>query len=88
MTEQNASKTNQEGLMGWWDSLDWRVLLILAIPLALAPFFPEPHLWQKLKMLADGSLHQPIDIFDLFMHGSGIILLAIKLVTMVIPRKK
>jgi len=39
----------------------------------------EPHLWQKLKMLFDGSLSKPIDIFDLFMHGTPLTLLVIKL---------
>jgi hypothetical protein len=56
---------------------------MIALPatlLALAPFVPEPHLWQKLKMLAAGELHRPLDIFDLIMHGSGLVLLGIKLV--------
>jgi len=47
--------------------------------LGLAPFVPEPHLWEKLKMLASGELSKPIDIFDLLMHGTPAILLAIKL---------
>lgn len=54
-------------------------LLILAVPLALAPFAPEPHLWQKLKMLAAGTLTRPIDIFDLFWHGVPLALLLAKL---------
>ncbi len=53
-------------------------LLIAALFLGLAPFVPEPHLWQKLKMLFDGGLSKPIDIFDLFMHGAPLILLSIK----------
>ncbi|MCU7863724.1 MAG: RND transporter [Candidatus Thiodiazotropha sp. (ex Lucinoma borealis)] len=48
--------------------------------LGMAPFFPEPHLWEKLKMLAAGALQRPIDIFDLLMHGVPLILLAIKLI--------
>ena len=54
-------------------------LLILAVPLALAPFAPEPHLWQKLKMLAAGSLTRPIDVLDLFWHGVPLALLLAKL---------
>ncbi len=55
------------------------MLLIIAVFLGLAPFVPEPHLWQKLKMLFDLNLSKPIDIFDLFMHGTPLILLMLKL---------
>jgi len=54
-------------------------LAIAALLLGLAPFMQEPHLWQKIKMLFDGSLNKPIDIFDLFMHGTPLTLLVIKL---------
>jgi hypothetical protein len=47
--------------------------------LALAPFRPEPHLWEKLNMLFDGTLSRPIDIFDLFLHGTPLIILVLKL---------
>jgi len=57
-------------------------LIIAALFLGLAPFVPEPHLWEKLKMLADGTLSKPIDIFDLFMHGTPLILLILKFVFM------
>lgn len=63
----------------WLDRIPLQMIALPAVLLALAPFVPEPHLWQKLKMLADGSLHKPIDIFDLFLHGAPLILLAIKL---------
>jgi len=49
--------------------------------MALAPFVPEPHLWEKLKMLAAGTLVRPIDIFDLFLHGAPLVLLALKLLS-------
>ena len=62
------------------DNIPTPTLAIIAFFLALAPFAPEPHLWQKLKMLADGTLSKPIDIFDLFMHGTPLVLLMIKLV--------
>ena len=54
-------------------------LLVAAIFLGLAPFQPEPHLWQKLKMLADGSLTEMVDIFDFLMHGLPLVLLILKL---------
>ena len=54
----------------------------VAVLLALLPFSPEPHLWEKLKMLATGTLVRPIDIFDLLMHGAPLVLVALKLVSM------
>ena len=58
------------------------ILLLIALTLGLAPFTPEPHVWEKLKMLFTGELHRPIDIFDLFLHGVPWLLLSIKLVRM------
>ncbi len=55
------------------------MLFVVALFLGLAPFTPEPHLWQKINMLFDASLTKPIDIFDLFMHGTPLVLLIIKL---------
>jgi len=55
------------------------LLIVLCLMLGLAPFTPEPHLWEKLKMLASGELNQPIDIFDLLLHGTPWLLLVIKL---------
>ena len=65
--------------MKWLDRISFTALLFGALLLGLAPFFPEPHLWEKLKMLASGELQKPIDIFDLFLHGSPLILIAMKL---------
>jgi hypothetical protein len=58
------------------------MLAIAALLLGLAPFVPEPHLWEKLKMLVAGTLSRPIDIFDLFLHGTPVVLLALKLLRM------
>ncbi|OOY34778.1 RND transporter [Solemya velum gill symbiont] len=68
--------------MNWIDRIPLSSLLLIAVFLGLAPFSPEPHLWEKLKMLAAGTLSRPIDIFDLLMHGSPLILVGIKLVRM------
>jgi hypothetical protein len=65
--------------MKWLDRIPYAVLLPLAVFLALAPFNPEPHLWEKLKMLFAGTLARPVDVFDLFMHGTPLLLLALKL---------
>lgn len=55
------------------------LLIVLCLTLGLAPFAPEPHLWEKLKMLASGELYRGVDIFDLLLHGSPWLLLIIKL---------
>ena len=65
--------------MKWLDRMPLGALLILALGLGLAPFVPEPHLWQKLKMLFAGTLSRPIDIFDLLMHGAPAVLLLVRL---------
>lgn len=67
-------------MLNWLDRIPVSTLAIAALLLGLAPFAPEPHLWQKLKMLAAGTLSRPIDIFDLLMHGTPAVLLAIRLV--------
>ncbi len=67
------------GLLGWLDRIPLGLLAIGAVLLGLAPFLPEPHLWEKLKMLAAGTLKRPIDIFDLLMHASLPLLLGLRL---------
>jgi hypothetical protein len=67
--------------MKWLDRIPYSLLLPLAVVMALAPFAPEPHLWEKLKMLAAGTLVRPIDIFDLFLHGTPLLLLGLKLLS-------
>ena len=64
--------------MKWLDSIPYVFIVPLAILLALAPFSPEPHLWEKLKMLFTGTLVRPIDIFDLFLHGTPLVILVLK----------
>ena len=65
--------------MNWLDKIPTSTLAVIAVLLGLAPFVPEPHLWEKLKMLVAGTLTRPIDIFDLFLHGGPLLLLGIKL---------
>ena len=59
--------------------IPWAVLLPVTVVLGLAPFRPEPHLVEKLRMLVSGQLTAPIDIFDLFLHGAPLLLVAGKL---------
>ena len=67
-----------EPLVDWIRSVPYRVLVPFTILLLLAPFFPEPHVVQKLRMLRAGTLRRPIDIFDLVMHFSLAVLLLVK----------
>ncbi len=53
--------------------------LALALSLGLAPFSPEPHVVEKLRMLVAGQLVRPLDIFDLALHGLPWLLLAARL---------
>ena len=65
--------------MNWLDELSMPLVIMAALLLGLAPFVPEPHVWEKLKMLADGTLVKPLDIFDLLLHGTPIVVLVLKL---------
>ncbi len=57
-------------------------LLVLAcLTLGLAPFAPEPHVWEKLKWVANGATGMVwYDWFDLLLHGSPWVLLGIGVV--------
>lgn len=66
--------------MDWLDRIPLSTLVVAALLLGLAPFVPEPHLWEKLRMLTQGTLSRPIDIFDLVLHGTPALLLGVKLV--------
>lgn len=74
--------------MHWLDRLPLGSLVIGALLLGLAPFTPEPHLVEKLRMLAEGTLRRPIDIFDLFLHGALPLLLLLKLLRMARVRSR
>jgi len=64
--------------MSWLDRIPFTTLILISLMLRLAPFVPEPHVVEKLRMLFDGSLAKPIDIFDLLMHGAPWVLLGLK----------
>lgn len=65
------------------DKIPLSTLLIIGILLGLAPMQPEPHLVEKLRMLSQGVLSKPIDIFDLLMHASAPLLLIAKVIRVV-----
>jgi hypothetical protein len=59
--------------------LDYKFLIPLVLLLGFAPFFPQPHIIEKLRMLMAGTLKRPIDIFDLFWHAWPFVLLAYRI---------
>ena len=64
--------------MNWLDNMPWQILIIGSLTLGLAPFIPEPHLFEKIRMLFQGTLSRPLDIFDLCMHAAFPVLLLLK----------
>ena len=73
--------------MKWLDELPLSMLVMVSILMGLAPFQPEPHLVEKLRMLGDGTLSRPIDIFDLLMHAAPSLLLLLKLIRIARSRR-
>lgn len=72
--------------MDFLDRIPWSIAILGALTLGLAPFVPEPHIWEKLKMLSRGTLTRPIDIFDLCFHAIPWLLLLAKAVRAAITR--
>lgn len=60
-----------------------KLWLLASLTLGLAPFFPEPHIWGKLKWIVGGGAFsgdhsmQFIDWFDVLLHGSLWVMLLI-----------
>lgn len=72
--------------MSFLDDIPLHLLILASLTLGLAPFVPEPHIVEKLRMLAAGTLRKPVDIFDLVMHAAPWLLLAAKLVRIALTR--
>jgi hypothetical protein len=70
---------------------NWNLFLLASLTLGLAPFNP-PHIWGKLQWVLGGNafsgenVMQPMDWFDVFLHGSPWVLLLIS--SILIIRKK
>jgi len=55
---------------------DIKLILLACATLGLAPFFPEPHIWGKLKWILGGAHGmQLMDWLDTLMHGIPWVLL-------------
>ena len=65
--------------MDFLDRLPLSYAVIAALTLGLAPFVPEPHIVEKLRMLMAGELKRPLDIFDLLLHAAPWAVLLAKL---------
>ncbi len=65
--------------MSWLDKFPLAILIALAAWMAVAPISPEPHLIEKLRMLSQGALVKPLDMFDLLLHSTPIVLLLARL---------
>lgn len=76
-----------QSLANLLDQLPWNIVIIACLTLGLAPFVPEPHIWEKLKMLAAGTLVKPIDIFDFLMHAAPFLVAALKLAVPLVAAK-
>ena len=68
--------------MAFLDQISLPLIVLACATLGLAPFFPEPHIWEKLKMLVAGTLVKPVDIFDMLMHAAPFVVLGLKLLRM------
>lgn len=66
---------------------NWKLIILLCLTLGMAPFFPEPHVWGKIKWVAGGAVGMnAMDWFDLVFHGFPFILLLRKTILSVIKR--
>lgn len=52
------------------------MVTIFCLTLGLAPFFPEPHIWGKIKWIAGGAVGMKmLDWLDFLYHGLPWVLL-------------
>ncbi len=64
--------------MRWLDRIPYPLLIAAAIFMLGAPFLPEPHLVEKARMLSEGRLTRPLDMFDVLWHLLPGLLLGLK----------
>ena len=57
------------------------VWLAISLTLGLAPFKPEPHIWEKIKWIAnDVGTMKAIDWFDFVLHGTPWVMLLLSII--------
>ncbi len=60
---------------------DWKIIILLCLTLGMAPFFPEPHIWGKIKWIMGGAKGMVfMDWFDVLFHGFPFLLLIRKII--------
>lgn len=74
-------------MLKWLDRIPLVPLIALALWMAIAPIQPQPHLIEKLDMLAQGTLIKPLDIFDLLIHSVPLIVMVIRLIRLAMARR-
>lgn len=68
---------------------DFRIIILMCLTLGLAPFFPKPHIWEKLKWIVGGAdLMQLKDWFDVILHRFPWVLLIRLLIVKGLTKKK
>ncbi|UWX54091.1 hypothetical protein NYZ99_13745 [Maribacter litopenaei] len=66
---------------------DWKIIILLCLTLGLAPFFPEPHIWGKIKWIMGGAKGMAfMDWFDVLLHGFPYVLLIRKIILSLIKK--
>ncbi len=65
-------------MLDFLDKIPYTSLIVFTIIMLLAPFKPMPHVVEKFLILKNGTLHKPIDIFDLFFHLTPLAILMLK----------
>ena len=55
---------------------NWSFVIVACLTIGLAPYFPEPHIWGKIKWIAGGAVGMGlVDWGDFIMHGAPWVLL-------------
>ena len=54
--------------------------IVACLTLGLAPWFPMPHLVEKLLWIVQGKSFRPVDVFDLLFHAAPWVWLGIVIV--------
>jgi hypothetical protein len=67
----------------------WRFWAIASLTLGLAPFYPEPHIWGKIKWIVGGAEGMEfMDWFDVVLHGTPWVMLFYSLIREIVVAKK
>ncbi|MDH5711796.1 MAG: RND transporter [Gammaproteobacteria bacterium] len=67
-------------MMKWVDKMPLFPLAVVAVFMGVLPLHGTSHLLEKIDMLQAGVLERPIDIFDLFLHGTPAALLVVRVI--------